>query len=83
MVDAVLHSDVSSGQEGGLNDIAIEVLHLLLSHLLQSPPKEVGVHADQLSAFVTALRRGSLLSSVHYFSLFLCLSICLCLTCFW
>jgi CCR4-NOT transcription complex subunit 1 len=49
--------DVGSGQEGGLNDIAIEVLHLLLSHLLQSPSDEVGVHAEQLSAFVTALRR--------------------------
>lgn len=50
--------DVSGGQEGGLTDVAIEVLHLLLSHLLYTPQKDVGIGEDQIQAFLNTLRKG-------------------------
>ena len=51
-------ADMSSSLEGGLGDVAIEVLHRLLSHLLLSPEDEVGVAKDSVDAFVQTLRRG-------------------------
>lgn len=50
--------DMSSSLEGGLGDVAIEVLHCLLSHLLRSPEDEVGVAKESIDAFVQTLRRG-------------------------
>ena len=49
---------MSSSLEGGLGDVAIEVLHRLLSHLL-SPEDEVGVARESIDAFVQTLRRGT------------------------
>ena len=37
-------ADFSSGLEGGLAEVAIEVLHLFLSHLRESQEDEVGVN---------------------------------------
>ncbi len=53
-----LISDLSSGYEGGLSDVAIEVLHLLLSYLLQHSEEEIGIPQETLEAFVNILRRG-------------------------
>jgi CCR4-NOT transcription complex subunit 1 len=51
------YSDMTSSLEGGLGDVAIEVLHRLLSHLLLSPEDEVGVARESIDAFVQTLRR--------------------------
>ena len=53
-----LHIDVGGGLEGGLTDVAIEVLHVLLTYLLYTPQKEVGIGEDQKQAFLTTLRKG-------------------------
>ena len=50
-------SDFSSGLEGGLAEVAIEVLHLLLSHLLESPHEEVGVNKEAIETFVRTMRQ--------------------------
>ena len=50
--------DLSSGFEGGLGDVAIEVLHMLLSYILQHTEDELGIIPDSVEAFVQALRRG-------------------------
>ena len=50
---------MSSSLEGGLGDVAIEVLHRLLSHLLLSPEDEVGVARESIDAFVQTLCRGT------------------------
>ena len=50
---------MSSSLEGGLGDVAIEVLHRLLSHLLLSSEEEMGVARDSIDAFVQTLRRGT------------------------
>ena len=52
------HPDMSSSLEGGLGDVAIEVLHCLLSHLLLSSEEEVGLSKESIDAFVQTLRRG-------------------------
>ena len=52
------NSDVGGGPEGGLTDVAIEVLHLLLTYLLYTPQKEVGIGEDQKQAFLNTLRKG-------------------------
>ena len=49
--------DFSSGLEGGLAEVAIEVLHLLLSHLLESPQDEVGVNKEAIETFVRTMRQ--------------------------
>ncbi|XP_072278890.1 CCR4-NOT transcription complex subunit 1 [Pyxicephalus adspersus] len=49
--------DVSGSQEGGFQDIAIEVLHLLLSNLLFGQKGAFGVGQEQIVAFLTTLRR--------------------------
>ena len=51
--------DLSSGLEGGLGDMPIEVLHIILSHLLQSSEDEVGVSRESTETFVEILRRGT------------------------
>lgn len=55
--------DLSSGFEGGLSDVAIEVLHLILSHLLQHTEEEIGIPQETLEAFMNILRRGK--SGIH------------------
>ena len=54
----VFNPDMSSSLEGGLGDVAIEVLHRLLSHLLLSSEEEVGLSKESIDAFVQTLRRG-------------------------
>ena len=49
--------DSGSGQEVGLQDTPIEVLHLLLTHLLQGKDK-FGISREQKEAFLKLLRRG-------------------------
>ncbi|CAH2323826.1 CCR4-NOT transcription complex subunit 1 isoform X9 [Pelobates cultripes] len=49
--------DVSGSQEGGFQDIAIEVLHLLLSNLLFGQKGAFGVGQEQIVAFLKTLRR--------------------------
>ncbi|XP_018113580.1 CCR4-NOT transcription complex subunit 1 isoform X2 [Xenopus laevis] len=49
--------DVSGNQEGGFQDIAIEVLHLLLSNLLFGQKGAFGVGQEQIVAFLKTLRR--------------------------
>lgn len=51
---------MNSSLEGGLGDVAIEVLHRLLSHLLLSPEEVVGVSKENIDAFVQTLRRGNM-----------------------
>lgn len=53
----MIHSDTTVRQEGGLQDIAIEVLHLLLAHLVRSK-EQFGIGVDQKEAFLTTLRKG-------------------------
>ncbi len=43
--------------EGGFGDLAIEVLHILLSHLILNPEEEVGVAFDSIQTFIETLRR--------------------------
>lgn len=51
-------SDVGGAQEGGLTDVAIEVLHRLLSHVIHGPREQVGVGDDQVTAFLETLKKG-------------------------
>lgn len=51
-------SDVGGVQEGGLTDVAIEVLHRLLSHVIHGPREQVGVGDDQVTAFLETLKKG-------------------------
>ena len=41
----------------GLSEVAIEVLHFLLSYLLQIPKEDNTVTEDQLQSFFTSLRK--------------------------
>ena len=50
-------TDSAVRQEGGLQDIAIEVLHLLLAHLVHSK-EQFGIGVDQKEAFLKTLRKG-------------------------
>ena len=50
-------ADLSSGLEGGFGDLAIEVLHMLLSHLILNQHEDVGVSPDSLQTFMETLRR--------------------------
>ncbi len=47
---------MSSGLEGGFNDLAIEVLHMLLSYLILGSAEEIGVPPDSLQTFIETLR---------------------------
>ena len=49
---------MSSGYEGGLGDVAIEVLHMLLSYLIQHSQEDFSVSKENLNAFISILRRG-------------------------
>jgi len=51
------YSDLSSGLEGGLGEVGIDVLHMLLTYLLQGSEEEVGVSRESIDAFVQTLRR--------------------------
>lgn len=50
-------ADVGGVQEGGLTDVAIEVLHRVLSHVIHGPREQVGVGDDQVSAFLETLKK--------------------------
>ncbi|XP_064466564.1 CCR4-NOT transcription complex subunit 1-like isoform X2 [Ornithodoros turicata] len=50
-------SDTSSTLEGGLQDCAPEVLHLLLVHLLHKNTEQFGIGSEQREAFFTNLRK--------------------------
>ncbi|KAM9510036.1 CCR4-NOT transcription complex subunit 1-like isoform 3-T3 [Guaruba guarouba] len=57
LLRSYVDADVSGNQEGGFQDIAIEVLHLLLSHLLFGQKGAFGVGQEQIDAFLKTLRR--------------------------
>ncbi|XP_073081669.1 CCR4-NOT transcription complex subunit 1 isoform X7 [Manis javanica] len=57
LLRSYIDADVSGNQEGGFQDIAIEVLHLLLSHLLFGQKGAFGVGQEQIDAFLNTLRR--------------------------
>ncbi|XP_061215358.1 CCR4-NOT transcription complex subunit 1 [Neopsephotus bourkii] len=57
LLRSYVDTDVSGSQEGGFQDIAIEVLHLLLSHLLFGQKGAFGVGQEQIDAFLKTLRR--------------------------
>ncbi|KAM4642945.1 CCR4-NOT transcription complex subunit 1-like isoform 9-T12 [Amazona ochrocephala] len=57
LLRSYIDTDVSGNQEGGFQDIAIEVLHLLLSHLLFGQKGAFGVGQEQIDAFLKTLRR--------------------------
>ena len=50
--------DLSSGLEGGLGEVGIDVLHMLLTHLLQGSEEETGMSRESVETFVETLRRG-------------------------
>jgi CCR4-NOT transcription complex subunit 1 len=51
------YSDLGSGFEGGLGDVAIEVLHMLLCHILQHTEDQLSIPSDTVELFIQALRR--------------------------
>ncbi|XP_042196273.1 CCR4-NOT transcription complex subunit 1 isoform X2 [Callorhinchus milii] len=57
LLRSYIDADVGGNQEGGFQDIAIEVLHLLLSHLLFGQKGAFGVGQEQIDAFLKTLRR--------------------------
>ncbi|XP_057273755.1 CCR4-NOT transcription complex subunit 1-like isoform X14 [Pezoporus wallicus] len=57
LLRSYVDADVSGSQGGGFQDIAIEVLHLLLSHLLFGQKGAFGVGQEQIDAFLKTLRR--------------------------
>lgn len=66
-----------------MTDVAIEVLHRVLSHVIHGPREQVGVGDDQVSAFLETLKKGL----CHYFlpsflalgiGIYLCLFYCNC-----
>ncbi|CAB3987607.1 CCR4-NOT transcription complex subunit 1 isoform X5 [Paramuricea clavata] len=57
LLRSYIDSDVGGVPEGGLTDVAIEVLHLLLTYLLYTPQKDVGIGEHQKQAFLDTLRK--------------------------
>ncbi|XP_060110364.1 CCR4-NOT transcription complex subunit 1 isoform X4 [Heteronotia binoei] len=57
LLRSYIDADVGGNQEGGFQDIAIEILHLLLSHLLFGQKGAFGVGQEQIDAFLKTLRR--------------------------
>ncbi|TRY54534.1 hypothetical protein DNTS_033400 [Danionella cerebrum] len=57
LLRSYVDSDLGGNQEGGFQDIAIEVLHLLLSHLLFGQKGSSGVGQEQIDAFLKTLCR--------------------------
>ena len=58
LLRSYVDADLGGHQEGGFQDIAIEVLHLLLSHLLFGQKGASGVGQEQIDAFLKTLCRG-------------------------
>ncbi|CAL9697168.1 unnamed protein product [Knipowitschia caucasica] len=57
LLRSYVDADLGGSQEGGFQDIAIEVLHLLLSHLLFGHKGTSGVGQEQIDAFLKTLCR--------------------------
>ncbi|XP_061100268.1 CCR4-NOT transcription complex subunit 1 isoform X5 [Conger conger] len=57
LLRSYVDSDLAGNQGGGFQDIAIEVLHLLLSHLLFGQKGACGVGQEQIDAFLKTLCR--------------------------
>uniref|UniRef100_A0A673Y1D2 CCR4-NOT transcription complex subunit 1 n=1 Tax=Salmo trutta TaxID=8032 RepID=A0A673Y1D2_SALTR len=57
LLRSYVDADLGVNQEGGFQDIAIEVLHLLLSHLLFGQKGASGVGQEQINAFLKTLCR--------------------------
>ncbi|XP_028263294.1 CCR4-NOT transcription complex subunit 1 isoform X5 [Parambassis ranga] len=57
LLRSYVDADLGGNQEGGFQDIAIEVLHLLLSHLLFGQKGASGVGQEQIDAFLKTLCR--------------------------
>ncbi|XP_055790023.1 CCR4-NOT transcription complex subunit 1-like isoform X13 [Salvelinus fontinalis] len=57
LLRSYVDADLGGSQEGGFQDIAIEVLHLLLSHLLFGQKGASGVGQEQIEAFLKTLCR--------------------------
>ncbi|XP_041746496.1 CCR4-NOT transcription complex subunit 1 isoform X18 [Coregonus clupeaformis] len=57
LLRSYVDADLGGNQEGGFQDIAIEVLHLLLSHLLFGQKGASGVGQEQIYAFLKTLCR--------------------------
>ncbi|KAJ3597139.1 hypothetical protein NHX12_003539 [Muraenolepis orangiensis] len=57
LLRSYVDADLGGNQEGGFQDIAIEVLHLLLSHLLFGQKGVGGVGQEQIEAFLKTLCR--------------------------
>lgn len=58
LLRSYVDADLGGSQEGGFQDIAIEALHLLLSHLLFGQKGSSGVGQEQIDAFLKTLCRG-------------------------
>ncbi|KAL5022887.1 hypothetical protein ScPMuIL_002042 [Solemya velum] len=56
LLRSYVDADTTSRQEGGLLDIAIEVLHYLLTHLFKGK-EQFGIGADQKEAFLKTLKK--------------------------
>ncbi|XP_041966457.1 CCR4-NOT transcription complex subunit 1 isoform X4 [Alosa sapidissima] len=57
LLRSYVDADLGGNQEGGFQDIAIEVLHLLLSHLLFGQKGFSGVGQEQIDVFLKTLCR--------------------------
>uniref|UniRef100_A0A3B3REG1 CCR4-NOT transcription complex subunit 1 n=1 Tax=Paramormyrops kingsleyae TaxID=1676925 RepID=A0A3B3REG1_9TELE len=57
LLRSYVDTDLTGNQEGGFQDIAVEVLHLLLSHLLFGQKGACGVGQEQIDAFLRTLCR--------------------------
>uniref|UniRef100_A0A8C7Z8Z2 CCR4-NOT transcription complex subunit 1 n=1 Tax=Oryzias sinensis TaxID=183150 RepID=A0A8C7Z8Z2_9TELE len=57
LLRSYVDADLGGNQEGGFQDIPIEVLHLLLSHLLFGQKGASGVGQEQIDAFLKTLCR--------------------------
>lgn len=57
LLRSYVDADLGGNQEGGFQDIAIEALHLLLSHLLFGQKGASGVGQEQIDAFLKTLCR--------------------------
>ncbi|XP_031420064.1 CCR4-NOT transcription complex subunit 1 isoform X4 [Clupea harengus] len=57
LLRSYVDADLGASQEGGFQDIAIEVLHLLLSHLLFGQKGNSGVGQEQIDVFLKTLCR--------------------------
>ena len=55
----IYRTETGIDQEGGLQDIAIEVLHLVLNELT-SNQENLGISAEQIDQFLKAIQKGLL-----------------------